>query len=120
MKKLFSLAVFTAAMLFTVSAFAGDKTITLSETTSINGQKLAAGEYKVKYEVNGSTAALHFLKGKKEVASASGQMVEVANAPREDSIVTTANGDGTSKLVELQFANKKTLIKFGSESSAGN
>ena len=120
MKKILSCVALAMVLLVAMGAFAGDKTITLSESTSINGQKLAAGEYKVKYQVNGSTADLHFLKGNKEVASASGQVVEMANAAREDSVVTTANGDGTSKLIELQFANKKSAIKLGSESSSGN
>jgi hypothetical protein len=120
MKKVLSFAVLTAATLFTVSAFAGDKTVTLSAPTSISGQKLAAGEYKVRYQVNGSTADVHFLKDKKEVATASAQVAELANVPDRDSIVITANSDGTSRLVEIQFAKQKTAIKFGSESSGGN
>jgi hypothetical protein len=120
MKKVFSFAVLAVATLCTVSAFAGEKTITLSAPTSINGQKLAAGEYKVKYQVNGSTAEVHFLKDNKEVATTSAQVAEMTNAPQRDSIVTSSNGDGTSKLMELQFAKQKSAIKFGSESSAGN
>ena len=120
MKKVFGFAVLLAAMLFTTAAFAGDKTVKLSAPTTINGQKLAAGEYRVKYQVNGSTAEVHFLKGKEEVASTSAQIVEVAGVPRNDSIVTSDNGDGSSKLVELQFANQKSAIHFGSESSSGN
>jgi len=120
MKKVFSFAALGMALLFTTAAFAGDKSVTLSAPTTINGQKLAAGEYKVKYQVNGSIAEVHFLKGKQEVASTSAQVVDVASVPRNDSIVTSDNGDGSSKLVELQFANQKSAIRFGSESSSGN
>jgi hypothetical protein len=120
MKKVPSSAALALALLFTISAFAAEKTITLSGPTSVNGQKLAAGEYQVQYQLNGSTAELHFLRGKQEVATTSGQVVEMAKAPSEDSIVTKENGDGTSQLIELQFARKKAVIKLGSESSAGN
>ena len=119
MKKFFSFAVLGAAMLFATVAFAGDKNVTFTAPTTINGQKLAAGEYKLRYEVSGTTAEVRFLKDKKEVASTSAQMVEVA-APRSDSVVTRDNGDGSSKLVELQFANQRSAIRFGSESSSGN
>lgn len=120
MKKILSFAVLVTALLLTISAFATEKTISLSSPTSVNGQKLAAGDYQLKYQVNGSTADLHFLKNNKEVATASAQVVPQEKAVREDSIVTKANGDGTSKLLEIQFANKKSTIKLDSESSSGN
>jgi hypothetical protein len=120
MKKAFGFAVMTVALLFAVGAFAGDRTINLRETTSINGQKLAAGEYKMEYQVNGSTAEVHFLKGKKEVASTSAQVVEAEKAPGQDAIITQDSGDGTAKLLEIQFARQKSSIRFGSEPSAGN
>lgn len=119
MKKIFSFAMLMAALLFATAAFAGDKSVKLSAPTTINGQKLASGEYKVKYQANGPVAEVHFLKDKKEIVSTSGQIIEVA-APRSDTVVTAANGDGSSRLVELQFANQKSAIRFGSESSAGN
>ncbi len=119
MKRFFSFAVLSAALLFATTAFAGDKSVTLSAPTTINGQKLAPGEYKVRYQVNGSTAEVQFLKDKKEVASTNAQVVEVA-APRSDTVITRENGDGSSTLVEVQFANKKSAIHFGSESSSGN
>ena len=119
MRKIFSFALLSAAVLLATTAFAGDKYVTLSAPTTINGQKLAAGEYKVRYQVSGSTADVHFLRGKKEVASTSAQVVDVA-APPDDSVVTIPNGDGSSRLVELQFAKQKSAIRFGSESSGGN
>lgn len=120
MKKVFSFAVLGVALLFATASFAGDKSVTLSDATIVNGQKLAAGQYKVRYQVSGSVAEVHFLKDKKEVASTSAQVIEVAAAPRSDSVVTAANSDGSAILVELQFANQKSAIRFGSESSSGN
>jgi hypothetical protein len=120
MKKGFSLAVLAAFLLLTISAFAGDKTVTFSSTMNINGQKVAPGEYRVRYEVKGSTADVHFLHNKKEVATTSAQLVDANPAPTRDSVVTQANADGTSKLVEIQFENQKSVMKFGADTSAGN
>ena len=116
MKRVLSVTVFTFAMLFTISAFAGDRTIKLSTATNINGQRLAAGEYKVQYRVSGNTAEVHFLKGKKEVASTSAHVSELGFAVPTNSIVTSENGDGTSNLVEIQFENKKTALTFSEPS----
>jgi hypothetical protein len=120
MKKILSSAALAIVLLLAVGAFAAEKTVTFSVPTSVNGQTLAPGDYQVKYQVNGSTADLHFLQNKKEVATVSGEVVERATAAHDDSIVTKSNGDGTSKLLELQFANKKSSIKLASESSSGN
>ena len=120
MKKVLGSVTLSTALLLAASAFAGDKTVVFTSPTNINGQKVAAGEYKVRYQVNGSTADVHFLKDKKEVATASAQVASLQNAPDRDSVVTQAGSDGNSKLVELQFAKQKSVIKFGSESTAGN
>ncbi len=120
MKRIFAFALVSAIVLLATAAFAADKSITLSASTTINGQKLDAGAYKVRYQVNGATAEVHFLRDKKEVANITAQLVDMPVAPRYDSVVTSANGDGSSRLVELQFANQKSVIRFGNESSAGN
>jgi hypothetical protein len=119
MKKVLSASTFSIVILLAASAFAGDKTVVFTSPTNINGQKVAPGEYKVRYQVNGSTADVHFLRDKKEVATASGQIASLENAPDRDSVVTQSGSDGNSRLVELQFAKQKSVIKFGSESTAG-
>jgi len=121
MKRMIGITLFAFAMLLASSAFAGDKTVTLSGTTTVGGQKLTAGEYKVRVEGTGSTAQLHFFKGKKEVASASAEMAELDYPVKRDGVVLASNGDGSSKLVEIQFAGQKSAIRLnGSESASGN
>lgn len=102
-----------------VGAFAGDRSLTFSSATSLNGQKIEPGEYKVKYNVSGSTADVQILQSKKQVASASGELVENGIVPNRDRVVLQNNGDGTTKLVEIQFANQKAAIRFNGDSSAG-
>lgn len=120
MKKTFCFAVLLMACLLTISAFAAEKTIHLRNTTEIAGQTLAAGEYTMKYELQGTTTKVHFLQDKKKVASVSGHVVEMSMPPKDDAVVLKSNGDGTLKLLELQFAGKKSAIKFGSEQIQGN
>jgi hypothetical protein len=120
MTKLTKFAVFMLVLTVAVGAFAGDKSLTFSSSTSLNGQKIAPGEYKVKYSVTGSNADVQILQNKKQVATASGQVVESPIVASRDRVVLQNNGDGTSKLVEIQFANQKTAIRFNTDSGAGN
>ena len=106
------------ALSLTVSAFAVEKSLTIYSDTYLNGQKLAAGDYKVDYEINGSTAQVKLLKGKKNVvASATGQLVERDSPASQTSVTRTNNPDGTSSIVELQFEKQKAAIRFAPEGS---
>lgn len=116
MKKLMMLSL----LLLATAAFAGDRNLTFSTTTNVNGTKLQPGEYQVNYKVNGSTADVQIKKGKEVVATASGQVVETERKTSRDSVVTTSNGDGTSRLVEIQFANQKTVIRLNDEVHASS
>lgn len=120
MKRGIKYVVLMLVLTVAVGAFAVDKSLTFSSSTSLNGQKIAPGEYKVKYNVTGSTADVQILQNKKSVATASGQVVEAPNVANRDRLVLRNNGDGTTQLVEIQFANQKTAIRFGSDASAGN
>jgi hypothetical protein len=119
MKTLAKFAVLLSALLLAGGASAAEKWMTLSSPTSINGTTLAPGDYKVSYKVNGSTAEVQILKGKKTVATASGQLVEQETPTSQNSVVLMNNGDGSSKLVEIQFANQKTSIRFAGDSAGG-
>ncbi len=119
MQKFGKLAVVAWVLLCAVAGFAADKSLKLASPISLNGQQLTAGEYQVKYQVNGSTAEVHFLKNNKEVATANAQVVERATAPRNDSVITSSSTAGAPTLIELQFAGQKSAIHFGADSAAG-
>lgn len=118
MKTVMKSVVLLATLLLAVGAFAGDRSVTFSTTTSVNGTKLQPGEYKVSCTVNGSKADVQIKKGKDVVATASGEVVDAGRTTSRDSIVTSSNGDGTSKLVEIQFANQKTAIRIASDTGS--
>ena len=103
----------------TLSAFAKPKTtsITLFHDANLSGTNLPAGEYVVKYDVDGSNAQVKFLKGNKEVATASGQVKTLARKPGTNQLVFNNNGDALS-ISEIEFGGKDTAISFESAGTA--
>jgi hypothetical protein len=115
--KMFGKITMAFVIMAAMSAFAAEKSITLQSDTTLNGQKLAAGDYKVVYNLKGSTTEVKFMQGKKDVASATGQVVE-NDAPAADTLVVRSQQpNGASSIVELQLAHQKSSIRFAPESS---
>ncbi|HVZ16813.1 MAG TPA: hypothetical protein VG897_06840 [Terriglobales bacterium] len=105
--------------LVAVAAFAANNSsIVIGTKTSVNGTSITPGNYKVIYDIKGNTADVKFVQAGKTVATATGQVVELANPTQYDSIVNQANADGTQSVIEIQFANKKTAIRLNGEGSA--
>ena len=117
----FTLLVFALTM--SIGAFAASKseTVKLYEPTQVNGTTLPAGEYTVKYSPTGSTAQVKFLRNGKEVATANGQVKQLTNPPESNQVITN-DGNGSSTISEIDFANTKTGVTFDSSamSSAGS
>ncbi len=103
------------ALMFSLSSFARSKSenITLSHDASIGGTNLPAGDYVVKYDVNGSSAQVKFIKSGKEVASATGQVKTLTQKPTSNQVVMNTEGNGRS-ISELDFGGKDTAISFES------
>ena len=80
---------------------------------SINGTTLPAGDYTVKYDVEGSNAQVKFMKGSKEVASANGQLKTLTKRPDSSQVVLDNSGN-TRTISEIDFGGKDTAISFAS------
>ena len=103
------------AFTLSIGAFAAEKTqtFTLYHDSQLNGAQLPAGDYKVVYDTEGSNVQVKFMKGKKEVASATGQVKELDKKPEYNQIVLT--GEGSKQAIsELDFHGSKTGIVFDS------
>jgi hypothetical protein len=70
----------------------------------------------VKCDTTGSTAQVKFVKNGKEIASATGQVKQLANAPDHNQVVTQ-DGNGSSTISEIDFSNSKTGVTFDSGTS---
>jgi hypothetical protein len=118
------LSLFVLALTLSISAFAGSKSqeITLYNDAQINGKTLPAGEYTVKCDTTGSTAQVKFLRNGKEVATATGQVKQLANAPEHNQVVTSGGNGGPATISEIDFSNNKSGVSFENStamSSAG-
>jgi len=101
------------ALTLSLSAFAKPKTenITLYHDATLNGTNLRAGDYIVKYDVDGTTAQVKFLKGNKEVASANGQVKTLDKKAGASQVVLSTSGDARS-ISEIDFSGKTAAISF--------
>jgi len=110
------LALLVLALTLSISAFAKPKSenITLYQDATVNGTNLPAGEYVVKYDVDGSNAQVKFMKGSKEVASANGQVKTLSKKSVSNQIVLNDAGNARS-IAEIDFGGKDTAISFESD-----
>ena len=109
------LALTVFALTFTISAFAVRKEVTLATDATLNGQKLAAGDYTLDYQIHGDTADVKLLRNKKTVASATGQVVAHDNKGDYTAFVKSSD----AAILEIQPAREKSAIRFGGETAGG-
>jgi hypothetical protein len=114
--------IFVFALTVAIGAFAASKSqsVRLYNDAQINGKTLPAGEYDVKYEATGSTAQVKFLRNGKEVATANGQVKQLAAAPDHAQVITQDAGSSRS-ISEIDFGHSTTGVTFdsGTMTSAG-
>ena len=104
--------------LLAVSAFAGEKSLTFVSPTTLNGKAITPGDYKLAYDIKGSTADVKLIQNGKTVATATGQVVENKDKSRYTAVVNSKNADGTNAIIEFQFANENQVIRLAPEASA--
>ena len=110
------LTVLIFAITMSIAAFAGSTktdTITLYNDVQLNGTTIPAGDYTVKCETNGTSAQVRFIKGGKEVASASGQAKELDSKAEHGQLVLQ-NGGGVPSITEVDLAGSTTGVTFDS------
>ena len=114
-----SLTLFVLALALSVSAFAAGKTktFTLYHDAQLNGTTIPAGEYTVAYDENGSTADVKFMKGKKEVASATGQVKQLDKKTNVN-MLRLDHTSATPSIAEIDLGGTSTGIAFESNATA--
>ena len=109
MKSIMKLGVVALVLILAVSAFAGTTSmLRLNSDVSVNGTKLAAGEYKVTVDGNGPEVKVIFAQDGKVKATVSGTLAEGTVAPEFSSVVTSKAADGVL-VSELRLAKMKSL-----------
>ncbi|HWR35793.1 MAG TPA: hypothetical protein VN622_08010 [Clostridia bacterium] len=96
-----------------MSVFAANSaSLVLRNEATMNGTKLAAGEYKVTVDGTGSDVKVTFLQGSKVIATSSGTLVERPVAP-EFSAVVLDKVNGVNTIQEIRLAKLKGSVLLG-------
>jgi hypothetical protein len=106
------------ALLLATSAFAANKgTLSVQEPITVNGTKLAPGDYKVQWEGNGPAVEMSISQGKKVIAKVPAHMVNLDTPAQNDAAVVKNNGDGSKSLSEVRLSGKKFSLAVGEEAA---
>lgn len=106
------------ALLLATSALAANKgSLQVQEPLTVNGTRLAPGEYKVQWDGAGPNVELSILDGKKVVAKVPAHMIDLDRPSTTDSAVVRNNGDGTRTLSEVRLNGKKFSFAVGEEAA---
>src|ERR1700758_339603 len=83
------------ALLLATSAFAANKgSLSVQEPLTVNGTKIAPGDYKVEWEGTGPNVELSITQGKKLIAKVPAHMIDLGAPSPSDAAVVRNNGDG--------------------------
>lgn len=106
------------ALLLATSAFAANKgSLSVQEAVTVNGTRLAAGDYKVQWDGNGPNVELSITQGKKVLAKVPARMVNLDQPAQGDSAVVRNNNDGSKSLTEVRLGGKRFAFAVGEEAA---
>jgi hypothetical protein len=106
------------ALLLATSAFAANKgSLQIQEPTSVNGTKLAPGDYKIEWDGNGPSVELSILQGRKVIAKVPAHVVDLNRPAQNDAAVVKNSEDGTKTLSEVRLSGKKFAFAVGEEAA---
>ena len=88
-----------------------DKSITINRDGKIGDQTVAKGSYTIKFAED-KDGELVILKGKKEVAKASYELMKLSEPARENAVAYTLGSDGSYQIKRIEFKGKDTAIGF--------
>jgi hypothetical protein len=91
--------------------------VVLHNDAQVGGKTLPAGEYTVKCDATGSNAQVKFLKNGKEVATANGQVKQLASHPDHTQVITQDSGSAHT-ISEIDFSHSATGVTFDSGTMA--
>ncbi len=108
-----------ATLLIATSALAANKgSLNISQPVTVNGTKLAVGDYQVKWEGTGPNVELNIIKSNRVIVTVPARLVELSRPERDSSSVTRKADDGTTSLTEIRFSGKKYELSIGQEAAS--
>lgn len=119
---LFSRIIFaTLALALTTSAFAVNdshkSSFEIGAPTQVNGTTIPAGDYTAQWEGSGPTVQVNIMQGKKVVATAPAQVVNLDSKASDTRAEVLNRTNGERELKALQFAGKKISLQLEAQSA---
>ena len=109
------------SLLLAASAIAGNTNkgkLQVSETVSVGGKQLRAGQYQVEWAGTGPTVEVTISDGRETVAKVPAQILELKKAEAASGYTTTSDQAGNKALTEIFFGGKKYQLSIGEASAA--
>jgi hypothetical protein len=110
------------ALFFAGSILAGPapnkKTIHLPESVTIEGKKLAPGDYKVEWTEPGPNVQVTISQGKRAVVTVPAHLVSLNASNAETSYSTSTGADGRKTLTQLALGGTKYQLDLQPASGA--
>ncbi len=113
------IAALCLTMLLSIGAFAKSKStdVQLSQPTQVGETTLQPGTYHVTVTPAASGNSVSFSQNGKQVASVTGQAVQLAKKPANTS-VTLDNSGKVARIAEIDFEGQQTAVGFSATNAA--
>ncbi len=114
-----SIALVGASLFLPAAAFAANmnkKSLHLYENVTVEGHKLAPGDYKVEWSGSGPEVKVNILKGKETVASAPARIVTQSESNSQDGYALKPGKNGNQTLAQVFFSGEKYDLNIGAGS----
>jgi hypothetical protein len=109
------------SLLLAASAVAGNTnkaTLKVSETVSVGGKQLTAGQYQVEWAGSGPNVELTISDGRQTVAKVPAQILPVTKAEARNGYSINTDQAGNKVLTGILFSGKKYQLSIGEASAA--
>jgi hypothetical protein len=110
-----SALLFSAALLFSFSAFAKESnkaTLVVADKITVEGKTIEPGTYKVEWTGDGSTVQVSIIQDRQTVATFSAHVTE-QGTPNIASAYTTDEANGVKSLTAIYIGGKKSVLEVG-------
>jgi hypothetical protein len=105
-------------LLLASSAFAANKgSLHVSAPEKVAGERLAAGDYTVRWEDAGPSVELKIMQGNKVAATVPARIVPLNNVSAENSVVLLTYDDGSRSLSEVFLSGRRFALEIGGETA---
>jgi hypothetical protein len=108
-----------SAFLLATDAFAANKgTLHVSSPEIVAGERMAAGDYTVRWDSTGPNIQFRIMRGAKAVVAAPARIVALENASPSDSVVVQVEADGSRRVSQMYFSGQKLVLQIGESSGS--